>query len=147
MLICHEVIGIYEWIQLADKTDVWWKLSNICWIYKKWWILKGVASIEGVKVSLCACLAELLLTMNELFFSIIICVVTVVLLAVHQSYSTTGPVWHWCPSWKHFTEGPQQGKDCKGWEIKSCQLQARGPPLVMSHPLWDTYEGWDGASV
>lgn len=39
------------------------------------------------------------MTMNELFFSIIICVVTVVLLAVHQSYSTTGPVWHWCPSW------------------------------------------------
>lgn len=32
-------------------------------------------------------------------------------------------------------------------KTKSCQLQARGPPFIVWHPLWDTCEGWDGASV
>ncbi len=38
-------------------------------------------------------------------------------------------------------------KTARTTTTKSCQLQARGPPFIVWHPLWDTYEGWDGASV
>lgn len=68
-------------------------------------------------------------------------------------------MWYWCSHWcvEHCCMTRADILEAFHWRMiaktvrtsktKSCQLQARGPPFVERHPLWDTYDGSDGASV
>lgn len=67
-----------------------------------------------------------------------------------SSLALASPLVHCCMNRADISGAFRRGtiaKTARTTTTKSCQLQARGPPFIVWHPLWDTYGGWDGASV